>query len=213
MKKITRGLVAKYAFDNRDEPCLKVTQGETFQVETDDALSGMIADDSDNPKIEGFESQHFLRLAQATPGLFNPVVGPIYVEGCEAGDVLAVTIDWIDPWRYGFSGVLPKMGPLGDSLKYKDCTENQSMPACKFVDGFSDTFLSVHGEKSDAMKDMLIQECNFDPPLYASYMAEIDDELEEKFAKNTATKVETQATVNNQVSGDTQPPVYLCNIL
>lgn len=123
MKKIKRGKVQKYAFDNRDKPCLKVKPGEAFQVETDDALSGMIADDSDKPKVEGFDSRHFERLAAATPGLFNPVVGPIYVEGCKAGDVLAVSIDWIDPWRYGFSGVLPRMGPLGDSLRYKDCAE------------------------------------------------------------------------------------------
>ena len=123
MKKIKRRKVQRYAFDNRDRPCLRVKPGEAFQVETDDALSGMIADDSDRPKVEGFSGKHFKNLAQATPGLFNPVVGPIYVEGCKAGDVLAVHIDWIDPWRYGFSGVLPGIGPLGDSLRYKDCTE------------------------------------------------------------------------------------------
>ena len=123
MKKIKRGKVQRYAFDNRDKPCLKVKAGEKFQVETDDALSGMIDDDSDDPFVHGFNDGHFEKLASATPGLFNPVVGPIYVEGCEAGDVLAVHIDWIDPWRYGFSGVLPKMGPLGDSLRYQQCSE------------------------------------------------------------------------------------------
>jgi amidase len=123
MKKIKRGTVQKYAFDNRDKPCLRVKQGETFQVETDDALSGLIADDSDSPTVHGFDGAHFARLAQATPGLFNPVVGPIHVEGCAAGDVLAVHIDWIDPWRYGFSGIIPRIGPLGDSLFYRDCAE------------------------------------------------------------------------------------------
>ena len=43
-----------------------------------------------------------------------PVVGRIYVEGCERGDTLAVEFDWIDPWRYGFSGIVPGIGPLGD---------------------------------------------------------------------------------------------------
>jgi len=123
MQKIQRGAVQKYAFDKNDTPCLRVKENEPFQVETDDALSGMVADDSDNPKVHGFDSAHFTTLAKASPGLFNPVVGPIFVEGCEAGDVLAVNIDWIDPWRYGFSGVLPKMGPLGDSLRYQDCSE------------------------------------------------------------------------------------------
>ncbi len=38
MQKIQRGEVTKYAFDNRDEPVLRVQAGEVFQVETDDAL-------------------------------------------------------------------------------------------------------------------------------------------------------------------------------
>jgi len=123
MKRVKRGKAQKYAFDRHDKPCLEVEPGEVFQVETDDALSGMIADDSDHPTVMGFDGEHFARLAASTPGLFNPVVGPIRVKGCAAGDVLAVHIDWIDPWRYGFSGVLPHMGPLGDSLRYKDCAE------------------------------------------------------------------------------------------
>tara|TARA_B100001559_G_C16473386_1_gene610134 strand:- start:666 stop:1676 length:1011 start_codon:yes stop_codon:yes gene_type:complete len=123
MKILKRGQVQKYAFDNRDEPCLHVESGETFQIETDDALSGMISDDSDDPTIQGFNGTHFSELADATPGLFNPVVGPIFIEGCHSGDVVAVDIDWVDPWRYGFSGILPKIGPLGDSLRYHDCTE------------------------------------------------------------------------------------------
>ena len=123
MQKIKRRKVQKYAFDNRDRPCMRVKVGEVFQIETDDALSGMVSDDSDHPTVRGFASKHFAQLAKPTPGLFNPVVGPIYVEGCKAGDVLAVKIDWIDPWRYGFSGALPGMGPLGDSLRYKECAE------------------------------------------------------------------------------------------
>ena len=123
MKIVKRGEVQKYAFDNRDEPCIHVDPGETFQVETDDALSGMISDDSDDPTIQGFNGKHFSELADATPGLFNPVVGPIFIKGCKAGDVVAVDIEWVDPWRYGFSGILPKIGPLGDSLRYKDCAE------------------------------------------------------------------------------------------
>ena len=123
MQKIKRGEVQKYAFDNRDEVVLKVAQGEVFQVETDDALSGLIGDDSDDPKVHSFTGEYMARLQRQYPPLYNPVVGPIFVEGCENGDVLAVRIDWIDPWRYGFSGILPGIGPLGDSLKYKDCAE------------------------------------------------------------------------------------------
>tara|TARA_Y100000768_G_scaffold387761_1_gene380179 strand:- start:3287 stop:3757 length:471 start_codon:yes stop_codon:yes gene_type:complete len=101
--------------------------------------------------------------------------------------------------------------------KYTDCIENSSMPACKFVDGFSDTFLAVHGEKSDATKNMLIQECNFDPPLHAANMAQIEDDLEEKFGKTTGTIVannqkNTEKAPSEQAPSE-QAPVYLCNIL
>ena len=124
MQTIKRGQVTRYAFDNRDEVCLRVKQGEKFVVETDDALSGLIEDDSDQPKVHPFGGDgHLEKLQKAWPPLYNPVVGPIYVEGCEAGDVLAVTIDHIDPWRYGFSGILPGIGPYGDSIKWGDCAK------------------------------------------------------------------------------------------
>ena len=51
------------------------------------------------------------------------MVGPIYVEGCEPGDLLAVHIDWIEPWRYGYTGIIPGIGPLHDSRKWPHCTE------------------------------------------------------------------------------------------
>lgn len=119
MQKIKRGEVTKYAFDNRDAPVLRVQPGEVFQVETDDALTGLIEDDSDNPTVHQFvDDPHVAALAVAYPPKYNPVVGPIYIEGCEAGDVLAVHIDFIDPWRYGFSGILPGIGPYGNSTLF-----------------------------------------------------------------------------------------------
>ena len=114
MQRINRGdIPAKYAFDWEDEPVLRVKQGEAFQLETDDALSGLIVDDSDDPQVHDFTGEHVVSLQSVWPPTYNPVVGPIYVEGCERGDTLAVHIDWIDPWRYGFSGILPGIGPLG----------------------------------------------------------------------------------------------------
>lgn len=124
MQMIKRGEVTRYAFDRNDEVCLKVQQGESFVVETDDAMTGLIADDSDSPKVHQFvDDEHFAALQRQWPPLYNPVVGPIHVEGCEKGDVLAVTIESIDPWRYGFSGILPGIGPYGDSLKWGDCAK------------------------------------------------------------------------------------------
>ncbi len=123
MQRIERGAVTKYAFDWRDEPVLHVKQDEVFEIETDDALSGLIADDSDDPLVHEFTDEHVLKLQAAWPPKYNPVVGPFYVEGCEAGDVLAVRLHTIDPWRYGFSGILPGIGPLGDSLSWAECAK------------------------------------------------------------------------------------------
>ncbi len=67
MQKIKRGEVTKFAFDWRDERVLRVTQDEAFQVETDDALSGLIGDDSDDSEIHDFRSPHVLKLQDAWP--------------------------------------------------------------------------------------------------------------------------------------------------
>ena len=58
MQKINRGEVTKYAFDWTDKAVLNVKQNEVFELETDDALSGLIEDDSDNPKVHDFLSDH-----------------------------------------------------------------------------------------------------------------------------------------------------------
>ncbi len=65
------------------------------QVETDDALSGLIGDDSDDSEIHDFHSPHVLKLGRLAAEKYYPVIGPIYVEGCERGDTLAVEFDWM----------------------------------------------------------------------------------------------------------------------
>ena len=107
MQIIKRGEVTKYAFDAREEPVLHVKQDEAFQLETEDALTGLIEDDSDNPKVHSFVGDaHVDLLNKAYPPIYNPVIGPIHVDGCEAGDVLAVSFDFIDPFG--------ELGALGD---------------------------------------------------------------------------------------------------
>jgi amidase len=124
MQKITRGTCTRYAFDYHDEPVMHVKAGESFEIETDDALTGMIADDSDTPTVHRMVNDpHMDELLKANPPNFNPVVGPIYVDGLKAGDVLAVHIDFVEPWRYGFTGIIPGVGPLHDSRKWGDCAE------------------------------------------------------------------------------------------
>jgi len=73
-----------YEFSRHNEPRIRIQSGETLLVESQDAFSGQIrtADDRrDKSKIP----------------FGNPQTGPIWVEGAEPGDALAVTIHEIRP--------------------------------------------------------------------------------------------------------------------
>ena len=83
------------------EPVATVKPGETFTVETADAFENKI----DSPKAD------ITKLIQLP--YVNPLTGPIYVEGAEKGDTLAVTIDSIEVVRdYGVSALIPEFGGL-----------------------------------------------------------------------------------------------------
>ncbi|HUG90552.1 MAG TPA: acetamidase/formamidase family protein [Planctomycetaceae bacterium] len=73
-----------YEFSRHLEPRVRVAPGETFEVEAEDALSGQIRGPGD------------CRDKTAVP-FSNPVAGPIFVEGAEPGDALAVTIHEVQP--------------------------------------------------------------------------------------------------------------------
>jgi acetamidase/formamidase len=73
-----------YEFSRHLEPRVRVRPGETLTVASEDALSGQIRSDDDR------------RDKVAVP-YSNPVNGPIWVEGAEPGDALAVTIHEIRP--------------------------------------------------------------------------------------------------------------------
>ena len=83
------------------EPIATVQPGETFQVSTLDAFGNRI-DSSDLDLAEIIQLPYV-----------NPCTGPIYVEGAEPGDTLAVTIDEITITRdYAVSCLIPEFGGL-----------------------------------------------------------------------------------------------------
>ena len=119
MQTIKMNEVQKYAFDARDEPVLRVKQGETFCIETDDALSGLVEDLSDTPKVrDPINDPRSQELLSRSPPMLNPVVGPIFVDGAERGDLLAIEIETIEPWRWGYVGILPGNGAHRDSARW-----------------------------------------------------------------------------------------------
>ena len=76
------------------EPCVSVSSGGRFTVETLDALFGRSADDRDGKLPKGYIRTHA-----------NPVTGPIYVNGAMPGDTLEIKIHDIKLNGTGFLNV------------------------------------------------------------------------------------------------------------
>ncbi|RUL85361.1 acetamidase/formamidase family protein [Tautonia sociabilis] len=83
MKSIPIGSLV-YEFTRHLEPRARIEPGETLAVSSEDALSGQIRTDAD-------------RRDKVAMPFGNPLNGPIWVEGAEPGDALAVTIHEIRP--------------------------------------------------------------------------------------------------------------------
>ena len=73
-----------YEFSRHNEPRLRIQPGETVIVESEDAFSGQIRTSAD-------------RRDKTKKPYGNPQTGPIWIEGAEPGDSLAVTIHEIKP--------------------------------------------------------------------------------------------------------------------
>jgi acetamidase/formamidase len=73
-----------YEFDRHRPPRARIEPGASVLVETQDAFSGQIRTPLD-------------RRDKSTMPYSNPMTGPIYVDGAEPGDTLAVTIHAIRP--------------------------------------------------------------------------------------------------------------------
>jgi len=75
-----------YTFGPHHEPIATVEPGETVIVHTVDAFGDLLVDEGQRP-------------SEILGPYLNPQTGPIYVEGAEPGDTLAVTIVDIEPVR------------------------------------------------------------------------------------------------------------------
>ncbi|HWB12143.1 MAG TPA: acetamidase/formamidase family protein [Pirellulales bacterium] len=133
MQRIEREQARKYAFDWRDEPLIRVRPGETFEIETYDASTGYFksADDKAIPaRRPGFDR---------SPPLANPIGGPVWVEGAERGDALAVTIESITVDDYSWIAVGPRRGPLGESTRWPELSGDYTTKIFKHTPGPSGT--------------------------------------------------------------------------
>lgn len=92
-------------WDNSVEPVLSVSPGETIAVETIDASGGQLHAGStlDDLKALDFEK-------------VNPVTGPVFVEGAEPGDAVAITFLEFHPSGWGWTANIPGFGLLADDF-------------------------------------------------------------------------------------------------
>ena len=113
MQNIPRDQAMEYEFDHRHPPKLRVKQGESFTVNTEDAASGYIRSTDVAPHISDFPIRKF------EPPKSNPIGGPVFVEGAEKGDLLEVSIERIVVDEQGFTNFRPGVGPLSDSFRWQ----------------------------------------------------------------------------------------------
>jgi amidase len=90
-------------FDRNTEPVVRVTAGagDRIALETSDEAYRQMDERRDLTKVTA---------------TINPVTGPVYVEGAEPGDALAVTIHEIRLIEHGWSIYLPGVGALAGPM-------------------------------------------------------------------------------------------------
>src|SRR5262249_36836738 len=129
----SRDQARKFAFDWRDEPLLRVRPGESFEIETFDASSGYFQKTTDLAipgRRPGFDR---------VPPLANPIAGPVFVEGAERGDTLAITVEDILVDSYSWTAVGPRRGPLGESTRWPELSTEYTTKIFRHEPGPSGT--------------------------------------------------------------------------
>jgi amidase len=93
-----------FSYSSEHPPCATIAPGETIVVETTNAFG--------DQRFGPGDTLAALDLEQA-----DPLTGPLYIEGAEPGDSIAVHIDHIELVGVGAQGIIPDFGILEwDSL-------------------------------------------------------------------------------------------------
>jgi len=93
-------------FSSAIKPVLRVPSGAVVKIETKEATDGQFTPDSTADAIGGLDM-----------GRIHPLTGPVYVEGAQPGDVLAVTLLKIELTEWGWTAIIPGFGFLADEFK------------------------------------------------------------------------------------------------
>jgi acetamidase/formamidase len=106
-----------FTWDAGHEPVLTIADGDTVVFETRDVSDNQIGPDSDTSVIAGLDWDRVY-----------PLAGPVYVEGAEPGDTLAIELLDLHTKGWGWTAILPGLGLLADDftepyLRIFDLTE------------------------------------------------------------------------------------------
>lgn len=122
METISRDDATLYEFGRDMDPILTVEEGESFKVETWDAFEGALFEHG----LGEFTTEDIPALTAPPPAFDgNPVAGPVYIEGAQPGDTLAIHIEEISPER-GFTTTLEEFGCLVGKSGWEDCQVNHA---------------------------------------------------------------------------------------
>lgn len=92
-------------FSSMIEPVLRVKSGTVIEAYTEDASDKQL-----------LASATLEELAKLSFEPIHPLTGPVFVEGAQAGDVLAVTLHKIDLLDYGWNAIVPGFGFLSEEF-------------------------------------------------------------------------------------------------
>jgi len=94
-----------FGWDNAIEPTVTITPGQTVEIETIDSSGGQLAPGS---TVKDLGSLSFDKI--------NPVTGPIFIEGAEPGDAVAIKFLDFKPSGWGWTANIPGFGLLADQF-------------------------------------------------------------------------------------------------
>ncbi|SDZ84428.1 Acetamidase/formamidase [Haloplanus vescus] len=120
MTELNREESGHYEFGSGMEPALRVEPGESFTVEVWDSFKDQLFDHG----MGEFDASDVPTMNAPPPGFdANPVSGPVYVEGVDPGDTLAVHVEEIVPER-GYTTTLEGHGNLAGKEGWDSCKTN-----------------------------------------------------------------------------------------
>jgi acetamidase/formamidase len=92
-------------FSSKIEPAIRVPSGAVVEVFTEEATDGQLGPDSEIVDLLAVDSDPI-----------HPLTGPVYVEGAEPGDVLAVTLHEIEIGDWAWQAIIPGFGFLAEEF-------------------------------------------------------------------------------------------------